>query len=170
MGIVRLRPLGTFSCDTAQLHPYIFPSFPSFLPSFLPSFRMLPALLPQPMDLGAWFSVYRCSSSCILHKFRSVNPPHWQYPAPMGSWQVPHYYNQTQVLLSKATEARGKHLYHNLNGFQILLNWHQSLRKKKLIYSLRPVKTDFMFDISSRIRFSPFAGENCTKFSFSNFS
>ncbi len=52
------------------------------------------------MDLGAWFLVYewvsiltwqrdaRCFSTCILHTFWSVNPPHWQWPAPMGSWRV----------------------------------------------------------------------------------
>ncbi len=26
---------------------------------------------------------------CILHTFQSVNPPHGQWPAPMGSWRVP---------------------------------------------------------------------------------
>ncbi len=52
---------------TACNNPYIFLSFPSFLPSF----RVSHALLP-----------------CILHTFRSVNPPHWQWPAPMGSWRV----------------------------------------------------------------------------------
>ncbi len=56
-------------------NPYIFPSFPSF--------RMWDAVLLQPMDLGTCFS-----SPCILHKSQSVNPSHWQYPAPMGSWRV----------------------------------------------------------------------------------
>ena len=30
----------------------------------------------------------RCASPCILHTFWSVSPPHWQSPAPMGSWRV----------------------------------------------------------------------------------
>ncbi len=33
--------------------------------------------------LGRYFA-----SPCILHIFQSVSPPHWQWPAPMGSWRV----------------------------------------------------------------------------------
>ncbi len=28
----------------------------------------------------------------ILHTFQSVNPPHKQWPAPMGSWRVPGFF------------------------------------------------------------------------------
>ncbi len=36
-------------------------------------------------------------------------------------------------------------------------------------FPLRPVKTDFMFYISSRVRFSPNSGKNCTNLYFAIF-
>ncbi len=65
-------------------HPNIFPSFPSFLQA-----SGTPAHAVPNGPRGLIFVMYaRCSSLCILHTFRSVNPPHWQWPAPMGSWRV----------------------------------------------------------------------------------
>ncbi len=40
-----------------SLHPYIFPSFPSFLPSL----RQSQPLLPQPLDLRTWYIAYICT-------------------------------------------------------------------------------------------------------------
>ena len=64
-------------------HSYILVIIIFFL-AFLPSRRVSHALLLQPMGLG-------CSSPCILHTFQSVNPSHWQWPAPMGSWRVTYW-------------------------------------------------------------------------------
>ncbi len=48
----------------------------------------VPNLKKVPVQSIALQRNARCSSPCILHTFRSVNPPHWQWPAPMGSWRV----------------------------------------------------------------------------------
>ncbi len=34
-------------------------------------------------------------NKCILHTFQSINPPHGQWPAPMGSWRVSNWYKVT---------------------------------------------------------------------------
>ncbi len=37
----------------------------------------------------------------VLHTFRSVNPPHWQWPAPMGSWPVDYCTYISQLLINE---------------------------------------------------------------------
>ena len=101
----------------AQKCPYIFPSFPSL--------RVSHSLQAQPLDLlmalcnvmcrclePGWFVGDPTSLSCdnILHTFQSVNPPHGQWPAPMGSWRVFHSLNFVQKpknsILSNITKNR----------------------------------------------------------------
>ncbi len=49
--------------------------------AFLPSFCVSVRSIARQRDV-------RCSSPCILHTFWSVNPPHGQWPAPIGSLRV----------------------------------------------------------------------------------
>ncbi len=54
----------------------------------------------------------------------------------------------------------------NLIRIPIGIHWYGIATS---ILVVRPVKTDFMFYISSRVRFSPKSGKNCTNFCFAIF-
>ncbi len=43
---------------------------------------------PRGLNFGMWVHL---EALCIFHTFRSVNPPHWQWLAPMDSWRVANY-------------------------------------------------------------------------------
>ena len=62
--------------DWTHSNPYIFPSFPFVRPLV----HVCSVKTVGPLDRA---------SPYILHRFRSVSPHHWQWPAPMGSWRVP---------------------------------------------------------------------------------
>ncbi len=66
-----------------SLNPYIFPKNP--LVSLLVYACSAKTVGPRGFIFGM---DARCSSPCILHTFPSVYLPHWQWPAPMGSWRV----------------------------------------------------------------------------------
>ncbi len=104
-----------------QLHPHNFISIPTTVsihiisPKGLSGVHSLKKVEPFAQGPPSLFSHNitflkqqrdaRHTSPCILLTFQSVNPPHGQWPAPMGSWRVIHYLVTTLLFSNKSTHT-----------------------------------------------------------------